>query len=153
MIRLGLLLVLMASMGLVCITGSAGATGGKKGDAGIVIAIERGAGLAPPELTKPIDRYRFTVAKDGGWEFIPAQKSGIKKGKLGADEVKTWVKDIEDGGLYKVKSNPALGAADESYMDITVQANDKKTQVRIPLGNKLSQAIEKKIVEMAKPGK
>ena len=52
-----------------------------------------------------------------------------------------------------MKSNPKLGAADEPYMDITVQTKGKKTQVRIRLEEKLSQAIEKKIVEVAKPGK
>ena len=45
-----------------------------------------------------------------------------------------------------------LGAHDEPYMDITVQTKDKKTRVRIGLSEKLSQAIEKKIVEVAKPG-
>jgi len=36
---------------------------------------------------------------------------------------------------------------------ITVQAKGKKARATIPLEEKLSQAIEKKIVELAKPGK
>jgi hypothetical protein len=152
MIRLGSLLVLMASMGFVAVTDPAYAADAKKKDDAFVINIERGAGFTNPELTKPIDHYRFTVAKDGSWEFKP-QKGESKKGKLGADDLNKWLKVIEDGGLDKVKSNPRLGATDEPYMDITVQTKDKKTQVRIRLEEKLSQAIEKKIVEVAKPDK
>jgi hypothetical protein len=152
MIRLGSLLVFVASMGFVSVTDSAYADDVKKKDDAFVFAIERGAGFTDPQQYKPIDHYRFTVAKDGSWEFKP-QKRGFKKGKLGADDLNKWVKDIEDGGFDKVKSNPRLGAADEPYMDITVQTKDKKTQVRIRLEEKLSQAIEKKIVEVAKPGK
>ena len=70
-----------------------------------------------------------------------------------ADDLNQWVKTIEDGGLYKVKSDPLLPAKDADFMTITVQAKDKKTRVVIPLGEKLSQAIEKKIVELVKPGK
>jgi hypothetical protein len=99
---------------------------------------------------------RFTVAKDGSWEFKP-QGGASKKGKLSAEVLNKWVKEIEDAGLYRVKSDPLLGDTAESYldrsfMDITVQAKGKKAQVRILLGEKVSQAIEKKIVELAKPG-
>lgn len=153
MIRLASLLTLMISMGSVRVTGSAQAGDEKKNDDGLVIAIERGAGLTPPDRTRPIDHYRFSVAKDGSWEFKPTQKGETKKGKLGADDVNKWVKDIEAGGLHKLKSNPRLGAADESYMDITVRTKDKRTQVRILLEEKLAQAIEKKIIAVAKPGK
>jgi len=151
MIRLGSLLVLMASIGFVSVTEVPNADDVKTKDDGIVIAIDRSAGFTNPELTKPIDHYRFTVIKDGSWEFKP-QKGESKKGKLGAEDLNKWLKAIEDGGLDKVESNPMLGALDEPYMDITVQTK-KKTQVRIRLSEKLSQAIEKKIVEVAKPGK
>ena len=151
MIRLGSLLVFVASMGFVSVTDSAYADDVKKDDA-FVIAIERGAGLTAPNRTRPIDHYRFTVAKDGSWDFKP-QRGESKKGKLGADDLSKWVKDIEDGELGKIKSNPRLGAADEPYMDITVPSKGKKTQVRIRLEEKLSQAMEKKIVEVVKPGK
>jgi hypothetical protein len=46
-----------------------------------------------------------------------------------------------------------LGSEDAAYMDISVQAKDKKTRVRIAPKEKLSQVIEKKIVEITKPGK
>jgi predicted DNA binding CopG/RHH family protein len=49
------------------------------------------------------------------------------------------------------ESDPELGARDESYMDLTVQTRDKKTRVRIRLSETLSQAIEKNIVELARP--
>ena len=118
------------------------------GDDAFVIAIQRGAGFI--FRAKAIDYYRFTVAENGNWEFTPL-KGGAKTGKLGADDLEKWVKDIEDGGLYTVDSNPDLGALDEPYMDITVNTNEKKTRVRIRLAEKLSQAIEKKIVEIVKP--
>jgi hypothetical protein len=122
-----------------------------KADDAFVIAIDRSAGsdVAPDG---PISHYRFTVAKDGSWEFKPREGKS-KKGKLSADDLNQWVKTIEDGGLHKVKSDPLLPAKDADFMIITVQAKDKKTRVTIPLGQKLSQAIEKKIVEIAKPGK
>jgi hypothetical protein len=120
-------------------------------DDAFVIAIERSAGfdVAP---YGPIAHYRFTVARDGSWQFKP-QEGESRKGKLSADDLEQWVKTIEDGGLYKVKSDPLLGARDAPFMAITVQARDKETRVTIPLEEKLSQAIEKKIVELARPGK
>jgi hypothetical protein len=62
------------------------------------------------------------------------------------------VKEIKEGGFDKLKSNPSLGAADEPYMDITLQVNDKKECKRIPLQEKLAKAFEKKVVELARPG-
>ena len=119
-------------------------------DDAFVIVIASSGGFVAPD--GPITHYRFTVAKDGSWEFKP-QEGESKKGKLSADDLNQWVKAIEDGGLYKVKSDPLLGARDAPFMAITVQARDKETRVTIPLEEKLSQAIEKKIVELAKPGK
>ena len=116
-----------------------------------VIFVDRGAGLPPQP--KAIDHYRFTVAENGNWEFKSHFSRETTKGRLGADDLKKWVKDIEHGGLHEIESNPELGALDESYMDITVNTNEKRTQVRIPLAEELSQAIEKKIVEVVKPGK
>jgi hypothetical protein len=52
------------------------------------------------------------VAKDGAWELKPL-KGKSKKGKVGADDVNKWVKEIKEGGFDKLKSNPSLGAADE----------------------------------------
>ncbi len=152
MIRLGSLLVLIASIGFVSVTDAAYADDVKKNDDGIVMAIDRSAGNKDPDFTEPIDYYRFTVVKDGSWQFKPL-KGESRKGKLGAEDLNKWLEAIEDGGLHTVKSNPSLGALDESYMDVTVQTKYEKTRVRILLLEKLSQAIEKKIVEVAKPGK
>jgi hypothetical protein len=151
MTRARLLLVLMGSVGLIYGPGVAPAGGPKKGDDAAVIAIERGGGLVDPAKS-PLAYYWFTVAKNGAWQFKPL-KGDTRKGKLGADDVARWVKEIEDGGFAKLKSNPALGAADESYMDITVRARDRKEQKRIRLEEKLAQALEKKVLELAKPGK
>ena len=118
-------------------------------DDAFVIVIARSGGFVAPD--GPITHYRFTVAKDGSWEFKP-QEGESRKGKLSADDLEQWVKTIEDGGLYKVKSDPLLGAKDAAFMAITVRAKGKKARVTIPLEEKLSQAIEKKIVELAKPG-
>ena len=142
MIRLAPLLMFMASIGLVSVTSAAD----------IVIAIDRSAGFTNSELTKPMDHYRFTVVKDGSWELKPL-KGESRKGTLGAEDLDKWLEAIEEGGLDTVESDPMLGALDEPYMDITVQTRNKKTRVRIRLSEKLSQAIEKKIVEVAKPGK
>ena len=38
-------------------------------------------------------------------------------------------------------------------LDLLRQAEDKKERKRIPLEEKLAQALEKKILELAKPGK
>ena len=116
-----------------------------------IIAIQRGGGFVDP-AKDPLAYYDFTVARDGSWELKPL-KGESKKGKLGADGVKKWLKEIKDGGFDKLKSNPSLGAADESYMDITLQAEDKKERKRIPLQETLAQGLEKKILELAKPGK
>jgi hypothetical protein len=150
MIRVGLLLVLVGSIGLLSLPSVAPGGGPKKAVAA-VIALQRGGGFVDPAKS-PLAYYWFTVAKDGAWELKPL-KGETKKGKLGTADVNKWVKEIEDGGFHKLKSNPALGAADEPYMDITIQAEGKKEQRRIPLGAKLAQAIEKKVFELIKPGK
>jgi hypothetical protein len=136
MFRLGSLLLLLGSM-FVPMT--------SKNDA-FVIAVDRSAGMRGG---KAIDHYRFKVDEKGNWEFTPL-KGEARMGKLGADELDKWIRDIEDGGLYTVRSNPDLGALDESFMDITVNTGEKKTRVRIPLADRLSRAIEKKIVEVVK---
>jgi len=146
MFRLGSLLLLMGSMGFVTEPARPHYVMNKN-DA-FVIAVDRSAGFKGH--AEPIDYYRFTVDAKGNWEFKPL-KGEARMGKLGAEDLDKWVRDIEDGGLYTVESNPDLGARDESYMDITVNTRGKKTQVRIPLTDKLSQAIEKKIVEVVMP--
>src|SRR5262245_26052264 len=150
MIRLGLLLVLAGATGVNPLPSAASADDPKKGDDAVVIVIERGGGFVDP-AKDPLAHYQFTVAKDGSWEFKPLK--GSKKGKLKADDLKKWVKEIEDGGLAKLKSNPSLGAADESYMDITLHVNGKKERKRIRLEENLAQALDKKVLELAKSGK
>jgi len=146
MTRLVALLVFLASIGFV-----SAAQAADTDDANLVIAIDRSAGFTSAERARPIDHYRFTVVKDGGWVFKPV-KGESRKGKLGAEDLKRWLEAIEDGGLYTVESNLMLGALDEPYMDITVRTGNRKTRVRIRLSETLSKAVEKKIVELAKPG-
>ena len=117
-----------------------------KADDAFVIAIVRFSGGDGGSFD------RFTVAKDGSWEFKP-QGGTSKKGKLSAEDLKKWFKEIEDAGLDTVKSDPQRGANDASFMDVSVQAKGKKTRVRITLKEKLSQVIEKKIAESTKPVK
>jgi hypothetical protein len=149
MIRVGLLLVLAGATGFSMLPGVAAAGEPKKADA--VLAVERGGGFVNPDVS-PFAHYWFTVAKDGAWEFKPL-KGPSRKGKLGADDITKWLKAIHDAGFQKLESNPALGAADEPYMDITVQTDGKKEKKRIPLEAKLAQALDKKILELVKPGK
>lgn len=101
MIRVRLLVVLMGAVGLICGPGVAPAGGQQKGDEAAVIAIQRGGGFVDPAKS-PLAYYWFTVAKDGAWEFKPL-KGDTRKGKLGADDVAKWVKEIEDGGFGKLK--------------------------------------------------
>jgi len=116
-----------------------------KGDDAFVVAIERFYCCDHSYFD------RFTVAKDGSWEFRPPSGQP-RKGKLSANDLDKWVKEIEDGGPYTVKSGPHRGSV-EGSMVITVQAKDKKTRVRAPLKASLSQAIDRKIVELVQPGK
>ena len=134
MIRLGSLLLLIASIGF--------AASADRID--FVIAIDRSAGM---KNDKPMDHYRFTVVKDGSWELDPL-KGESRKGTLAAEDLDEWIEAIEDG-LDEVESNPELGALDESFMDITVQTRNRKSRVRIRTSEELSQAIEEKIVELA----
>lgn len=152
MFRIESLLLLVGLMGFAPVTESAGSHYVNNNDDAFVIAVERSAGFTNPARAKAIDHYRFTVARNGDWEFKP-QNGEAKNGKLRADDLNRWVKDIEDGGLYEVESDPELGALDEPYMDITVNTREKKTQVRIRLAEKLPQAVEKKIVGVVKSEK
>jgi hypothetical protein len=150
MIRGRFLLALAGSASLAFAPGAAPADEPKKAEAAVIV-IERGGGLVDPDKS-PLAHYRFTVAKDGAWELKPL-RGETRKGKLKAADVDKWVKEIDSGGLGKLKSNPSLGAADEPYMDITIRGKDKKEQKRIPLEEKLAQAIEKKVFGLIKPGK
>ncbi len=149
MFRVGLLFVLVGAAGLPSLPNVGTAGDAKKSDA--LLSIERGGGFVNPD-DNPFAHYGFTLAKDGAWELKPL-KGATKKGKLDAGDVMKWVKAIDDGGFQKLKSNPALGAADEPYMEITVQLNDKKETKRIPLQATLAQTLDKKILEFAKAGR
>lgn len=131
--------------------GTTTATAAERADAAIVLTLERSGGFVDPDKN-PLAIYQFTVAKDGTWELKPARGKTMK-GKLGREQLTKWLKEIEDGGFARLKSNPALGAADETYMDITIQDKDKKEQKRIPLQEKLAQAIDKKVLELARSDK
>jgi hypothetical protein len=146
----------MGSVGLVpIIAGRANGADLKKADA-YALEIVRGGGLIPPGAPNAeLSHWRFTVAKDGSWEFRFGVfgKGGVKKGKLSADELRRWIKDIEDGGFHKLVSNPRLGGADDSYMDISIRVKEEKTRKRISFAEKLSQAVHKRVFELAKPEK
>jgi hypothetical protein len=151
MIRVGLLLVLAGATEYIAITKAASAKAAQQADEAFVITIERSGGFVDPD-TNPLALYRFTVAKDGRWELKPA-KGEARKGKLRADDLTMWLKEIEDGGFGKLKSNPSLGAADEPFMEITIRAEGKKEQKRIALEEKLAQAVEEKVFSLVGPGK
>lgn len=117
------------------------------------LVIMRGGGLPPPNAPHAeFEHYSFTVAMDGGWEFRSGifGKRGFKKGKLNADELQRWIKDIEDRGFHKLKSNPNLGGADESFIDITIRSRGEKTQKRIGIEENLFKAVTKKVIELTK---
>lgn len=149
MIRVGLLL-LLGSMVMGSTTNSVDADHAKKANDDFVIAISRQQGNARP--VSPTVHYEFTVAKDGSWKFTPVEGKA-KQGKLNADDLNKWLQEIANGGFGKLISNPKLGQADEPYMDITIQAKGKTERKRVRLLEKLAQAIEKKIIEIASPDK
>ena len=151
MIQIRFLVILVGLMALTIVASAASAEEPAQRQDAAVITIERSGGFVDP-AQNPLANYQFTVAKDGAWELKPGRGTS-RKGKLDTDAVTKWLKEIEEKGFDKLKSKPALGAADESYMDITIRAKDKKDQKRIPLEEKLAQAIEKKVVELAKPDK
>jgi len=151
MIRIGYLVTLVSLTHLSYVTTAEPVDERAKRDDAPVLTVERSGGFVDP-AQNPLANYGFTVARDGAWELKPGRGTS-KKGKLDTEAVTKWLKDIEDKGFAKLQSNPALGAADESYMDITIQAKDKKEQKRIPLEEKLAQAIDKKVLELAKPDK
>jgi hypothetical protein len=151
MIRIGFLGILVGLSYLIIVASAPSADEPAQSEDAAVITIERSGGFVDP-AQNPLANYWLTVAKDGAWELKPGRGTS-RKGKLDTDAVTKWVKEIEEKGFAKLQSNPALGAADESYMDITIQAKGKKEQKRIPLDEKLAQAIEKKVVELAKSDK
>jgi hypothetical protein len=122
-------------------------TSSSHSDAAFVMVVVRSAGNTPAQMAAT-DYYRFTVARNGRWEFTPQFRGEPRNGKLGADEIDRWMKALKDGGLCLVESDPELGAADEPYMDIMVNANETPIHIRIRLADELSQAIEENIVEV-----
>jgi hypothetical protein len=138
------LLLLVASVGLA-------AEEKKPAAGGFVLVLQRsGGGFFNPK--DPLAQYGFKVGKDGGWEF-KGTDGKVKKGKIKADALEKWLKDIKDGSFDKLKHNPALGAADQPFMDITITVKGKTERKRISLGEKLAKAIEKKVVEVVKLSK
>jgi hypothetical protein len=138
-------LLLVVSLGLTT------ADEAKKPASGFVIALQRsGGGFFDPR--NPLAQYGFKASKDGSWEFKGADGK-VKKGKVKPDVLDKWAKEIKDGGFDKLKHDPALGAADQPFMDITILVKGKTERKRIPLGEKLARAIEKKVVEVVKPDK
>src|SRR5262245_55357761 len=101
MIRVGVLLVLVGSMGFLSHPSVASAEVPKKAPAA-VLAIQRGGGFVDPARS-PLAYYWFTVAKNGAWEFKPL-KGETKKGTLAPDDVNRWAKEIKDGGFDRLKS-------------------------------------------------
>ena len=147
MTRLASLLLFMATIGFALYADEV-----MEDDPRIVIDIYRSGGFKNPDRIQPMEFYRFTVLKEGSrelsWKLEPL-KGESRKGTLSAKELDQWLANTE-GRFYEVLSDPELGALDEPYMQITVQTW-KKTKVRIRVTEKLSQAIEKDIVELARP--
>lgn len=149
MVRAEILLVAV-SAGLILVSGAAHADGAKKaGDFALVLQ-RSGGGLIDEK--NEFSQYEFKLAKDGNWEF-KSGRNPARKGKMVAKDVAKWVKSIQDGGFDKLKSNPALGAADEPFMDITLQVKGKNEQKKVALKEKLVGAIEKKLAEVVKAKK
>jgi hypothetical protein len=144
-----------AAFGMACLTAVAEGRSAdepkKKGDAVIEIKRISGFSLDP----KAISVYTFVVAKEGNWEFkevTEADKVGKQvKGKLSNNNLQKWAKEIEDA-LAKVKPKEKWGT-DDPYMVITVRSDGRTTEMKVAWEDRLAQAIETRIVEIAKPGK
>lgn len=148
MVRAGVFAVLAILLALAT-GGVARAEGAKKVDYALLIN-RSGGGLVDPK--NPFQQYSFSASGGAGWEF-KGGTAPAKKGKLAAEVLQKWVKEIKEGGFDKLKSNPALGAADEPFMEIIVTADGKTEKKKIRLGEKVAQAIEKKVKELVKAGK
>ena len=117
------------------------------------LKIVRGGGLPPPNAPKAeFEHYVFTAAQDGKWEFRYGvfEKRGMMSGSISTTELKRWIKDIEHDGFHRLESNPNLGGADEGYLDVTILSEGKQLQKRIDMGENLSHAIHKKVLEVTK---
>jgi hypothetical protein len=142
MVRVGLLFWL-GSVVLAPAANSGETDGERKAGDAFVIAIQVQPGRSPG--------YGFTVARDGSWQYSPVNGKA-KRGKLTADDLDNWLQAVEKGGFNKLVSNPKLGQACEPYMDITIRAKSRAEKKRVPLLEKVAQAIHNKIVELSGPG-
>ncbi len=122
----------------------------KPGDA-FVIAVERSGGMVATK--DPFYAYHFTMTRDGNWKFSPRVAGKPREGKVAANDVENWLKEIEEGGFDKLTSHPKLGQTDAPFMDIIVETAGGKEQKRIALRENLSKAIDKKVIEFVEPGK
>lgn len=140
----------------VLITGCGPASSPETSQNTTTLTIVRGGGLPPPNAPDAeFEHYTFTVAEDGSWEwrFGIHNKHGAKRGTLRTDELKQWIKEIEDGGFPELESNPDLGKADESFVDIKIQSQGEKSQKRISFSESLAKSVHQSVMEIAKPGK
>src|SRR5262249_36305936 len=90
---------------------------GEKKD-GPVLELQQGGGVTPP---RPDVDYTFTLDRDGTWTYRAPRVKYERSGKLAEKEVREWLTALEKGGFEKVKSNEALGAADEPFLVLIVR--------------------------------
>jgi hypothetical protein len=122
-----------------------------RSDNAFAIAVERSGGMVLSN--DPFRAYRFTMTRDGSWEFTSRMKGEHKEGKVGADLVDQWIAEVKEGGFDRLKSNPKLGQTDGPYMEITLETRGSKQRKRIAVVEPLSKAIDKKVAELMEPGK
>jgi hypothetical protein len=113
-----------------------------------LLAFERNGGIVPPTAAA---YYTFTVSPDGLWEFKPTKTGQVKKGRIPPEELKRWIKEIEDRGLFRLTGNENLGNNDEPYLLAEMNKEGMKHRVKIMLGHPEAVRVDKKIVEMVKP--
>ncbi len=94
------------------------------------------------------DSFSFTVAADGAWEYRPAGKGEAKKGKLCSHDLAKWVKDIEDNGFYKHKSDFFEGG--QPNVTVTLRNKDKMVTKGFRPEAKLAQTITRKADELVR---
>lgn len=109
-----------------------------------VIEVERFPGFVPPKTFQQ-RHYRFTLAANGAWKYIPEQANLGKIGTLSAAQVNDWVQGLEKTGYRQLDSSKKLGETDQEYLHITLRTQNQMVVVEIMPPAPSAAFLQKKI--------
>lgn len=113
-----------------------------------LLAVERHGGKAPATAAT---HYTFVVNRDGLWEYHPTRGGQLRKGVVPQEELKRWLKELEDHGLFRQTGNEKLGEHQEPYLLAVLTKNGLRHRVKLPLEYPLCGKVDRKILEIVKP--